>query len=150
MKKINLSQDIFLDEVKTLIEKGTSVTITVKGNSMNPFLKHNRDKVILSPFKINELRVGDFILAQDVYNRHVLHRIINKDKDSFTLMGDGNLKEQEKVSTAHVIAKVSTVIRKDRSYSCDSKIWKSYSHIWVKALPLRRYLLKILRLTNLI
>lgn len=150
IKRVNLSQTHFVEEVQALLHKGHSVTLTVKGNSMNPFLKHDRDKVILNPCKSDDLQIGDFILALDTCNHYVLHRIVELQDKMFVLIGDGNYNASELVEQDKVIALVSAVIRKEKQYLCNNKTWKAYSWLWMKALPLRRYLLAICRRLNLI
>ena len=44
MKK-SIPNEILLPEVARLIKEGHTVTITVRGNSMNPFLVDRRDRV---------------------------------------------------------------------------------------------------------
>ena len=45
MKK-SIPNEILLPEVARLIKEGHTVTITVRGNSMNPFLVDRRDRVM--------------------------------------------------------------------------------------------------------
>ena len=47
MKK-SIPNEILLPEVARLIKEGHTVTITVRGNSMNPFLVDRRDRVTLA------------------------------------------------------------------------------------------------------
>ena len=49
MKK-SIPNEILLPEVARLIKEGHTVTITVLGNSMNPFLVDRRDRVTLGDF----------------------------------------------------------------------------------------------------
>lgn len=75
MKKV-FDNEVILPEVARLIEQGHSVTIPVRGNSMNPFLADGRDCVTLGGFVPEELQTGVTVLAKDMEGRFVLHRII--------------------------------------------------------------------------
>lgn len=132
---------LLLQETAKLIAEGHTVTHLVRGNSMNPFLVDRRDKVILSPFTAKELLPGALVLAQDNTDRLVLHRIIRRNGNRLTLMGDGNIVGTEETTTDRVMGLVTEVIRKEKTYSCKGCTWRRYSYIWTRLLPARRYLL---------
>ena len=75
MKK-SIPNEILLPEVARLIKEGHTVTITVRGNSMNPFLVDRRDRVTLGDFTTEQLQPGVAVLARDLTERIVFHRII--------------------------------------------------------------------------
>ncbi|NDV83799.1 S24/S26 family peptidase [Bacteroides sp. 51] len=140
-----IANEVLLQETGLLIAEGHTVTHLVRGNSMNPFMVDRRDKVILSPFTTNELLPGAVVLARDDTDRLVLHRIIRRRGTGLTLMGDGNIAGTEETSTDRVLGLVTTVIRKEKPYRCTGRTWRTYSYIWTKLLPARRYLLGIWR-----
>lgn len=144
MKKI-IPNDILLPEVARLIETGHSVTITVRGNSMNPFLVDRRDRVTLGSFSPDDLQPGVAVLARDTTGRFVFHRIIRRNNETLILQGDGNIDQTEETSVDQVLGVMTQAIRKEKHYPAHSKAWKRYSYWWLKVKPLRRYLLAIYR-----
>ena len=48
-RKRIIPNEVLLPEVARLISEGHTVTLTVRGNSMNPFLVDRRDRIILGP-----------------------------------------------------------------------------------------------------
>ena len=76
-----------------MISEGKTVTITVKGNSMNPFIVHMRDQMTLGPWKDEDIRKGTVALVKDIYGKPLsadtvtLEHIIPKSKG-----GGSNLK----------------------------------------------------------
>ena len=60
--KFELSNKIFFAEVERLISEGENVTITLKGHSMRPWLRSERHKVVLRPYTIGEVKIGDIVL----------------------------------------------------------------------------------------
>ena len=126
MKK-SIPNEILLPEVARLIKEGHTVTITVRGNSMNPFLVDRRDRVTLGDFTTEQLQPGVAVLARDLTERIVFHRIIRRNGNILILQGDGNL------------------MRKDKRYTADGKVWKLYSYWWMKLNPARRWLLALFR-----
>lgn len=144
MKK-NIPNEILLPEVARLIEEGHTVTIVVRGNSMNPFLVDRRDRIILGGFTKDDLQPGAAVLARDITERIVFHRIIHRHGETLILQGDGNLAQTEETSISQVMGLMTVAIRKNKRYPANGKVWKRYSYWWLKLTPVRRWLLAIFR-----
>ncbi len=144
MKK-NVPNEILLPEVARLIAEGRTVTIIVRGNSMNPFLVDRRDRITLGNFTPDDLQPGASILARDLTGRIVFHRIIRRNGKTLTLQGDGNLTQTEETSIHRVMGLMTAAIRKGKEYPADGKVWKRYSYWWLKLTPARRWLLAVFR-----
>ena len=144
MKK-KLPNSLLIPEVAELIRGGHSVTLTARGNSMNPFIVDYRDRLVLSPCSEDQLHPGAVVLAETDNNRYVLHRILYRQGDKLTLLGDGNFNQTEQTDTKHVIGILTAVIRKGRTFYTDSYIWIFYSRWWMELRPVRRILLAIYR-----
>lgn len=140
-----LPNDILLPEVARLVAHGRSVTLQVKGNSMNPFIVHGRDQVVLSSFDGSDLRPGAVVLARDTQGRFVLHRIVARRGDHLLLRGDGNLHQTETTTVSQVLALMTAVRRKGVVYPVTSRTWRLYSWWWLRLSPLRRWLLALFR-----
>ena len=102
MKK-SLPNDLLIPEVAELIRQGHTVTLTARGNSMNPFIVDRRDRVVLSPCTDAQLQPGAVVLALTDDHRYVLHRIVCRRGDELTLLGDGNLHQTERTDTGRVV-----------------------------------------------
>lgn len=144
MKKI-IPNEILLPEVARLISEGRTVTIAVRGNSMNPFLVDVRDKITLGGFTSEDLVPGASVLARDVTGRIIFHRIIHRRGDTLILQGDGNIAQTEETSVSLVMGQMTEAIRKGKSYPANGKAWKRYSYWWLKLTPVRRWLLALFR-----
>lgn len=128
--------------IAQLLHEGHTVILPLRGNSMRPFLVHNRDKALLVLPDV--LKVGDPVLAEVYPTRYVFHRIVAIDGDSITLRGDGN-RDVEHCRRKDVVALAKGFYRKGRTTldSVDSPKWRIYSVLWMRLLPVRRYLLKL-------
>ncbi|MBQ6177897.1 MAG: S24/S26 family peptidase [Bacteroidales bacterium] len=131
-----VDMDLFMEGIEEFLGEGKEVVMTPKGNSMLPFIKGDRDSVVLTkPSKPFE--VGDIVLAK-VGQRYIMHRIFAVEGDSLTLMGDGNVCGTESCHTSDVIGLV-TEIRKE-----NGKIVKpGKGALWRSLRPIRRYILAI-------
>ena len=131
-------------EIVKLLHEGHNVKLRLGGVSMRPFLEDNRDEALLT--EPVSYKVGDPILAEVNPGHYVLHRIIRIDGNRITLRGDGNL-ACEYCTTDDVRACIIGFYRKGRK-SMDlitGTKWKTYSWIWTRLYPVRRYLLAFYR-----
>lgn len=144
MEKITLPNTLLFDEVTRLLSEGKEVIIPTKGNSMLPFIRGERDSVVL--VKKKEAKAGDIVLALVDGKRYILHRIWSVDGDRVTLMGDGNISGKELCGIADISGTVTHIVRPDgHRTSVDTAVFQRRSRIWRILLPLRRYILFIYR-----
>ena len=140
-----IPNEVLLPEVARLISEGHTVTLTVRGNSMNPFLVDRRDSIVLGSFAEADLQPGIAVLARESTGRIVFHRIISRRGSVLTLQVDGNLRATEQADTADVMGIMLSAIRKDKEYPCSGRTWQRYSYWWMKLTPVRRWLLAVFR-----
>ena len=144
-RTITIDKAIMMEEIRQLISEGKTVTITVKGNSMNPFVVHLRDQMSLGPWKEDEIRKGTVALVRDTRGNHLIHRIIEVYPDRVVLLGDGNVKQTETATKDNIIGIMHSITRKGRTYTPQSMIWRIYSAIWMFLTPVRRWPLGLWR-----
>ena len=78
---ILLPNQLFFAEVEAMLAEGREVQIRMKGHSMRPLLRSERDQVVLTPCADPaRLRPGDVVLFR-CCGRHILHRIVRRDGD---------------------------------------------------------------------
>lgn len=142
MQKKIVSNDILIPELVKLVEEGAQVTFVPKGNSMVPFIRGDRDSVVLA--RPAEVDVLDIVLAK-VNSTYVIHRIIAMDGEAVTLMGDGNVSGVEYCRKSEILAKVIVIVRGDRRIECTGWGHRAKARAWMALLPLRRYILAIYR-----
>ncbi|MBQ8276970.1 MAG: S24/S26 family peptidase [Bacteroidaceae bacterium] len=147
MKSISLPNDILIPEIKRIVDEGRTATFRVRGFSMRPFLEDRRDKVLLSPFDKENVRVGDVVLAEISPGTYVLHRVIEKQEGNITLRGDGNVYGVEKCRIDNIIGLVTAFYRKGRKKPdmVTSGKWRVYSALWPSSPFIRRVLLAFQR-----
>ena len=144
-----LPNELFLPEVIRLINEGHTVTLTLKGYSMRPFLEDGRDKGLLT--KVGNVKVGDPVLAETWPGHYVLHRVVSIKGDDIVLRGDGNILT-EHCKRSDIKASCAGFYRKGRATidSVDGTKWRVYSWLWTRLLPVRRYLLALYRRKRLL
>ena len=144
MKTMVMPNEVLLPAVGDIVAEGGSVTLKTKGMSMMPFIKGDRDCVVL--VKPSGLKVGDIVLAKVQGGAFVLHRIFSIEDDILILMGDGNLKGKEKCMMTDVLALAVTIVKENgKEVDCTSRMHMCLARVWRVLLPFRRYLLAIYR-----
>ena len=137
MDKITIPNEILIPEVGRLLAEGREVEMRPKGNSMLPFIRQEKDNVVLK--KKDNVEKGDIVLV-DLGGRYVLHRIIAEDGERLTLMGDGNIRGTESCAKDNVLGTVVKIVRPGGKSVTPSK-----GKLWKALLPVRRYLLAFYR-----
>ena len=139
-----IPNDYFFIFVEEEISKGKNVRFRVKGFSMLPVIRNMRDDVILYPCNPEELQPLDIVLFK-FNGRHILHRIIRKEGDTFIIQGDGIYASHEYCKPEDIVGKVEYIIRGKHTISVHSKSFRVYSKLWYHLRGIRRYLLFINR-----
>ncbi len=111
---------------------------------MLPFIVGGRDSVILRQLK--DTKVGDIVLAMVDGERYVLHRVVKIEGERVTLMGDGNIAGREVCNVSDIRALATHVVKGNgkEQYLYSNK-GKLLANLWMKLLPVRKYLLAIYR-----
>jgi len=130
-----------------LLESGQTARITVTGDSMRPFLKPGRDSVELAKTSFQEIRKGDIVLIRRTNGIYVLHRVYQKTKDYFTMVGDAQQWIEGPLYPEQLIARVVSVRRNNREIPCGNTGWVVLSWIWLR---LRSFRYKIFRVNGII
>lgn len=136
-----VSNELLFAEVASAIREGKSVVIKPKGCSMLPFIRGERDEVVLvSP---DDIEIYDAVLAQLRTGVYVLHRVMEIREASLVLMGDGNLQGKEQCRKEDVVAKVAEVIRDGHKHDCRAPRYRLMVRMWIRLMPVRRWILAI-------
>ena len=137
-----------MEQIRVLIAEGKTVTLTVKGNSMNPFMVHLRDQITLGPWTDKDIKPGTVALVKDIRGNYLIHRIIRRDDKTVTLLGDGNIGMTETATFDNIIGIMYSLTRKGHTFHTNGFCWKTYSWIWHILTPVRSYPLYLWRRLN--
>ncbi len=139
-----LANEIFFAQVEKEISAGRCVRFKVKGHSMYPLLRDGKDEVTLSPLTCDP-SVNDIVLFR-YRGKHVLHRIIAIEGNSYTIQGDGIYISCEKCTREDIIG-VVTLIHKKNGLEINTSwgLFRFNSWCWYKLFFMRRFILAVLR-----
>lgn len=115
------------DSMKIQLDLYGQLNINPKGKSMLPFLKENRNAVIVSIPK-RPIKKYDIVLyKQD--GVYILHRVIKIGKRAYVICGD-NSNVVEKVEKQNIIGVVTEIISFNKKYSTDNLFLKFCVKLW--------------------
>lgn len=133
-----IPNELFFEWAEAELARKRNVAIRVKGNSMYPFLRSEKDEVLLSPCHASELKQMDVVLFR-YRGRHVLHRIIHLKDERVVLRGDGIYGYSEECAVTDVLGKVTKIRRNGRAgFSTTNLLWQCAGWLWYCSYPLRR------------
>ena len=136
--KVIVPNDILLEEVRRLLAEGKEVILLTKGQSMTPFIRGERDSVAM--IRKPDVCVGDIVLAKVEGERYVLHRVIKREGERLTLMGDGNIRGHEHCTCDLVAGTVTRIIKPS-----GREIKPRDGRFWRALLPMRRIIIGVWR-----
>lgn len=136
----------FIETIIPLLFTEKTVRFRIKGMSMYPLLHSDRDLVDLR--RTDEPQMGDIVLARVSGEQYILHRVVKKDGDRLTLMGDGNIYAKECCLCSDVLGKVVMVIRNGRSISTENIVYRMYSFLLLHIIPIKKQLYQIYQLAR--
>ena len=136
--KLKVDTVEYVSNLKELVDGGQEVAITVMGWSMMPFLRNQRDRVLLKK-PTAAFKVDDIVFYQRRSGQYVLHRINKVKPDGYYMMGDHQLTLEGPIDAGAIFAIVTEVERNGRWISVESFGWKLFSYLWRILYPLRKF-----------
>lgn len=120
-----LSDDGLVKIILYKLSCGEKVALTVTGNSMNPFLKNERDKAVLQKLE-KEPKKGDIVFYRRKNGAYVLHRVVKKKGNSFYFSGDAQTRVEGPIEKKQLLAVCKEVERNGKTFSSKSLLWLLY------------------------
>lgn len=143
--------------MQACLEQGQEVVLTITGNSMSPFLRHQRDQVVLVSCDPEGLQPGQVPLYRRDNGQFVLHRIVRRDDGQacyeygckkplpstgselrYTMMGDAQSYIERDIRPDQIIAVATAFIRKGKRWECAGKKYRRNRLRWQRLRPWRK------------
>lgn len=136
-KNLKIDTSEYVKNIKEMIELDYEVTTPVVGWSMHPFLRNEKDRVLLKKPDC-PLAVGDIVFYQRKTGQYVLHRIYKKRFDGYYMAGDHLFELEGPIKENAIFAKVIEVEREKRWISTNAWFWKMAGWLWRFVFPVRK------------
>ena len=138
MKKVDTKE--YVSMLRELTESGKEVSMLIAGNSMSPFLIHERDSIC---FKRPDrtLRRGDMVFYQRTSGQYVMHRIYKVSAEGYYIVGDAQQDIEGPVKREQIFALITRVRRKGNWSAPGDFWWEFFEHVWIRMVPVRRLII---------
>lgn len=124
MRQLTLSMKDMIPLIEQTLSVGGEVYMTIRGNSMSPFLYDGRDQAVFAPLPPRRIRRGDIVFYQRRGGQYVMHRVYAVDGEGvMTLLGDAQWTLEPGIRPEQLCAFVPRVVRKGREISCERGLW---------------------------
>ena len=131
--------------IESVLEETGSYISVIRGRSMRPLLKTDRDAVVLERVGAEGLKKYDVALYR-IGNKYILHRVISVDaeKKVYIIRGD-NTYEPEYIPFSAILGKMTAFNRCGKHHSTDERGYRAYVSFWHFIYPVRRFFVSIRR-----
>ena len=141
MNKIIIDTREYVQELKKLVEEGKEVGMRIAGNSMAPFLVHERDYIFFQK-PDRELKKGDMVFYERRNGQFVMHRIYKATERGFMIVGDAQTEIEPFIQPEQIFARITKVNRKGKELTEKDFCWKFFQYVWIRMVPVRIFLMK--------
>lgn len=125
---------------RELVESGEEVSMRIAGNSMAPFLIHERDYIHFEQ-PSRPLKVGDMVFYQRKNGQFIMHRIYKVKPDGYYMAGDAQTMIEGPIEREQIFALITKVRRKGKWILPGNFWWEFFAHIWIHMIPVRHVLM---------
>jgi hypothetical protein len=139
MKTIDTRE--YFSAIRELVRQGREVSVPVSGNSMSPFLVHQRDTVWFRA-PDSPIRRGDMVVFQRPTGDFVMHRVLRTAPEGCYIVGDAQTCVEGPVARERIFARVTCVQRKGREIDERDFWWRFFAGPWLTLRPLRPAILR--------
>lgn len=136
-----VNTDIWLSEIADILKSGNEAPLTVTGSSMLPFLRNEKDAVLLSGAK--SVRKGDVALYKRENGQYVLHRVTKRKKDGLYFCGDAQYSLEGPLPETCILAVVVKARWRGKWIGKGHPVWFFFEKIWPNILPIRKILVRL-------
>ena len=141
MKKRVVDIYEYMAMLRELVEEGKEVSLLITGNSMSPFLIHERDYIYFKK-PDRPLRRGDMVFYRRKNGQYVMHRICRVTAEGFDIVGDGQSVIERGVRREQIFGLITRVRRKGKLLTEGDFWWEFFRCVWLRVVPLRKYLVR--------
>lgn len=132
----------YVSVLRDLVQEGKEVSMVIAGNSMSPFLVHERDVICFRKPDM-ELKKGDMVFFQRPSGNFIMHRIWKVKPEGYYIVGDAHQEIEGPVRREQIFAVVTRVKRKNKWIEAGNFWWEFFEHIWINMVPYRRKLCRL-------
>ena len=126
----------YMEMIRGLLEEGNEVPMIITGNSMSPFMVHERDRILIRKASF-PMKKGDMAFFQRRDGHYVMHRIVRVKDGKYYFVGDAQTWIEGPIDEEQIFGEIISVCRKGKWIGPKDFWWKFFRYIWLNIIPLR-------------
>ena len=138
----NVDTNEYVSLLKELTHEGKEVSLLISGNSMFPFLIHQRDYICFRR-PDRKLRKGDMVFYQRKNGQYIMHRICRVKPDGYYMVGDAQQLIEGPIQESQIFGLVTKVKRKGKWIGPENFWWNFFRYVWIRLIPFRHMLMRL-------
>jgi len=135
----------YMPVLREILEQDKDVSFLITGNSMSPFLVHQRDTIIISKPK-EDFKVGDMVFYTRESGQYIMHRVYKVEGNYLYMVGDAQVEIEGPLPKECVFGIVKKVIRKNKLIDKSNFWFWFFENIWIRIVPFRKIIVKLVTL----
>ena len=140
MKKVDTFE--YVSVLRGLTDEGKEVSLRIAGDSMSPFLCHERDFINFKK-PDRELKRGDMVFFQRKSGQYIMHRIWKVTPEGYYIVGDAQSWIEGPIELEQIFGLITKVNRKGHWIGPENFWWWFFENIWIRLVPVRGMILKV-------
>lgn len=125
------------------LERTGTLIYTTVGTSMLPFLRSQKDLVVIEKKGAARFRKYDAVLYRRRSGQYVLHRIVKVCPDSYTFCGDNCAQREPGITDDQTLGVLTAVIRNGERLDVNAPAYRFRVRLWCALFLPRSALLRI-------
>ena len=134
----------YVSVLRDLTEEGKEVSLLIAGNSMVPFLVHERDYIYFKK-PDTKLKKGDMVFFQRIDGAFIMHRIKKVKSEGYYIVGDAQTTIEGPIRREQILARITKVKRKGKIVEPGDFWWEFFEHVWINMVSLRPIFTRLYR-----
>ncbi len=134
IKKVDTRE--YVSMLRELVNEGHEVRMLIAGNSMSPFMIHQRDSICFHK-PDRKLKKGDIVFYQRDDGQYVCHRICKVKDNGYYISGDCQTFLEGPIREDQIFGLITRIHRKGKWIESGDFWWDFFEKIWPNIIPLR-------------
>ncbi|MEE3450590.1 MAG: S24/S26 family peptidase [Acutalibacteraceae bacterium] len=126
-KVLSVSIRELMPVIMEQIENGQTVSLKIKGISMQPYLMNNKDTIFMVSPKDHTPKIGDLYMFRRQDGSYAMHRLSRINSDgTYDFVGDNQYLHDCNLTKDQFVAYVPKAIRNGKEISCEKGLLRFY------------------------
>ena len=125
-----------------VIERDGKLIYTNVGDSMLPFIRQDRDLVIIEKPR-GRLKKFDVAFYKRDNGGYILHRVVKVTGSGYVIRGDNRYEKEYGITDRHIIGVLTATVRGGKEIRVTSPFYRLSVRLWYASYPIRSFIRRV-------